>query len=496
MAGKLLLKVKPPPTNRFWVGFYQMPQMEWEVAPIVSDKQIRFSMVTNAIQSKIREFIAENIVLPNMDDFPFFSCTGQGGVFGTRVPKPSSPETQQQQEILLKQGDSIQNTVKSDDTTSMTDDATKKKKMVDAAKALERDEYSNASLQPHSLSACGTESINVDEPEIINCQIHHFSTPNPFSPGINHLGARGYSSLELSESYQSKPFNLSNELLNDQTVLIDDSILSSPSFSSNQISSDLSENIGLRKRHLSRGSSLESSLAEEQLKRNHSYHDSESKLQIDSQEPVTISMASHFSENDLYTFTRDSLDLNGREKNMSSTCSSLSSTCSTTTATSKTTTMGFGKSSLFFKFRNSNNNAKQHERKSDTRKSIFLNTKKDEFYSLANSIFKKTKNLRKEGDENGKGRLEGQTQLKISSFPPPLPPPRKSNNPAVQTTLVGSDNCFLSDERISTDEYKPPPVVSKLNVSDNDEPNLLEPFILSSSSPPPYHERIANFSFA
>ncbi|KAI7865300.1 putative integral membrane protein conserved region-domain-containing protein, partial [Mucor mucedo] len=89
LSGKFLMKVKPPPTNRYWIGFYEIPVMDWEITPIVSDKQIRLSMVTNAIQSKIREFMMENIVLPNMDDFPFCPSGGKGGIFGERVPKPS-----------------------------------------------------------------------------------------------------------------------------------------------------------------------------------------------------------------------------------------------------------------------------------------------------------------------------------------------------------------------------------------------------------------------
>lgn len=93
LSGKFLVKVKPPPTNRCWIGFYEMPDMDWEIQPIVSDKQIRLSMVTNAIQSKIREFVMENIVLPNMDDFSFCPSGGHGGIFGERVPKPSSPKS-------------------------------------------------------------------------------------------------------------------------------------------------------------------------------------------------------------------------------------------------------------------------------------------------------------------------------------------------------------------------------------------------------------------
>ena len=92
LSGKFMVKVKPPPTNRCWFGFYEVPDMEWAITPIVSDKQIRLSMVTNAIQAKIREFMMENVVLPNMDDFPFCPSNGKGGIFGERVPKPSSPK--------------------------------------------------------------------------------------------------------------------------------------------------------------------------------------------------------------------------------------------------------------------------------------------------------------------------------------------------------------------------------------------------------------------
>ncbi|KAG0184120.1 hypothetical protein DFQ28_011750 [Apophysomyces sp. BC1034] len=87
ISGKLMLKIKPPPSNRYWIGFYEMPKMELEITPVVSDKQIKLSMVTNAIEAKIREFMLENIVLPNMDDIPFCNSGGKGGIFGERVPK-------------------------------------------------------------------------------------------------------------------------------------------------------------------------------------------------------------------------------------------------------------------------------------------------------------------------------------------------------------------------------------------------------------------------
>ncbi|CAO3691976.1 unnamed protein product [Umbelopsis ramanniana] len=98
LTGKVLVKIKAPPTNRIWIGFYEAPQMEWKIEPIVSDKPIKLTMVTNAIESKIREFMIENMVLPNMDDFPFFETDGLGGIFGEKQERTKVTKKQQSEE--------------------------------------------------------------------------------------------------------------------------------------------------------------------------------------------------------------------------------------------------------------------------------------------------------------------------------------------------------------------------------------------------------------
>jgi hypothetical protein len=72
LAGRLVFMIKAPPTDRYWLAFDEMPEMEWKITPVVADKQITLSIVTNAIESRIREVMAETFVLPNMDDTPFF----------------------------------------------------------------------------------------------------------------------------------------------------------------------------------------------------------------------------------------------------------------------------------------------------------------------------------------------------------------------------------------------------------------------------------------
>jgi hypothetical protein len=57
LEGKLLLKIKNPPSNRLWMGFYETPVMDLTIEPIVSSRQITYTMVLRAIENRIREAV-------------------------------------------------------------------------------------------------------------------------------------------------------------------------------------------------------------------------------------------------------------------------------------------------------------------------------------------------------------------------------------------------------------------------------------------------------
>ncbi|OAD69622.1 hypothetical protein PHYBLDRAFT_182803 [Phycomyces blakesleeanus NRRL 1555(-)] len=93
-SGKCMFKIKPPPSNRCWIGFYETPDMTWEFTSIVSEKQIKLQMVMNAMEAKIREIITDSMVLPNMEDFKYMETDGQGGIFGTRIARDPEVDNQ------------------------------------------------------------------------------------------------------------------------------------------------------------------------------------------------------------------------------------------------------------------------------------------------------------------------------------------------------------------------------------------------------------------
>ncbi|KAB5559780.1 hypothetical protein GE09DRAFT_1285711 [Coniochaeta sp. 2T2.1] len=84
LEGHVLFKIKPPPSNRVWFSFQSMPKIEMTIEPIVSSRQITYTVILRQIENRIKEVIAETLVLPFWDDVPFFKTehkNWRGGIF-------------------------------------------------------------------------------------------------------------------------------------------------------------------------------------------------------------------------------------------------------------------------------------------------------------------------------------------------------------------------------------------------------------------------------
>ncbi|KAI5295212.1 hypothetical protein KEM52_002025 [Ascosphaera acerosa] len=96
-TGPCLLFIKPPPSNRMWFTFSNMPEVDLAIEPIVSSRQITYGFVLRAIENKIREAIAETLVTPFWDDIPFLNTEGKpyrGGIWELQTA-PSHEHVQQ-----------------------------------------------------------------------------------------------------------------------------------------------------------------------------------------------------------------------------------------------------------------------------------------------------------------------------------------------------------------------------------------------------------------
>ena len=109
LSGHVLIRIKPPPTNRLWFCFDGMPDMEIKIEPVVSSRQITYGFILRQIEERIRAVVAETLVKPNWDDISFFDTKDQkvrGGIWADEGGKGSSGDgTPTEGDLLTRKGE-------------------------------------------------------------------------------------------------------------------------------------------------------------------------------------------------------------------------------------------------------------------------------------------------------------------------------------------------------------------------------------------------------
>ncbi|XP_047427821.1 testis-expressed protein 2-like [Mugil cephalus] len=68
LSGTLAINIPPPPTDRIWYSFRSPPRLDLHVRPMLGEREVTFTHVTEWIERKLQCEFQKVFVMPNMDD--------------------------------------------------------------------------------------------------------------------------------------------------------------------------------------------------------------------------------------------------------------------------------------------------------------------------------------------------------------------------------------------------------------------------------------------
>ncbi|CAL8305741.1 unnamed protein product [Merluccius merluccius] len=90
LSGTLAINIPPPPTDRIWYSFRGPPRLDLHVRPMLGEREVTFTHVTEWIEKKLQCEFQKVFVMPNMDDLYLPLMTP-----GVDNPPPSHPSPAQ-----------------------------------------------------------------------------------------------------------------------------------------------------------------------------------------------------------------------------------------------------------------------------------------------------------------------------------------------------------------------------------------------------------------
>jgi len=73
-SGIMTINIPPPPSDRIWIGFPEMPDLNLKVTPTFGESKYSYTLIHDFLEARIRDELKRMVVLPSMDDqlLPFF----------------------------------------------------------------------------------------------------------------------------------------------------------------------------------------------------------------------------------------------------------------------------------------------------------------------------------------------------------------------------------------------------------------------------------------
>lgn len=221
-----------------WFSFDKMPKIDMVIEPILGSRQISWAPILRVIENRIREVVAETIVLPYYDDIPFTDTSKQrfrGGIWhelrkqdpDTKISEDPQP-TEGTGEASVQEADSDERLdsmgTKTLDTDSNTDfptnfandDTTSSISGTPSIRSVNRKLVPNINaLSPPSPSVV-TEAINVTavrqiETEDATSSVNAIRNRSSSSPPSPSPFSSSYSNRSKAANSRSVPANINQK---------------------------------------------------------------------------------------------------------------------------------------------------------------------------------------------------------------------------------------------------------------------------------------------
>lgn len=126
IEGPMLVKIKPPPSSRIWYTYEHEPVMSIKIEPIISSRQMSYTIITSSIEKMMKDAIRDSLVMPHWDDMIFYYTEDElyrGGVWDkhARASKTSEDDSTGEDEKESSKN-TLSKTTQLDDSLLVLDD--------------------------------------------------------------------------------------------------------------------------------------------------------------------------------------------------------------------------------------------------------------------------------------------------------------------------------------------------------------------------------------